>query len=337
MLKYLSRRLLFAIPTLLAISFVLFALLDLAPNDPTGDLPLTIPPEVREEIRESLGLNEPFHIRYLKWLEQFFINEPLNFIEQTTGLKIGDSSSRFRVRSWLTRSPVVDLIIERLPQTLWVVGLSYVVGILIALPIGVISAYKQYSWFDQIGTFVSMVGFSVPTFFTGVVAIVIFSAWLGWLPSIYDTTHQVTDLPSFWTQVKQMAMPVMVLAFYNAAQLSRFMRASVLENINLDYVRTARAKGLRDRAILVGHILRNSLIPVVTMIALGVPTIFSGAIVTEQIFRVNGLGQLLIVAIQGGDIPLVQTLTFIFAILIVLFNLVADILYGILDPRIRYS
>lgn len=337
MLKYLSRRLLFAIPTLLAISFVLFALLDLAPNDPTGDLPLTIPPEVREEIRESLGLNEPFHIRYLKWLEQFFINEPLNFIEQTTGLTIGDSSSRFRVRSWLTRSPVVDLIIERLPQTLWVVGLSYVVGILIALPIGVISAYKQYSWFDQIGTFVSMIGFSVPTFFTGVVAIVIFSAWLGWLPSIYDTTHQVTDLPSFWTQVKQMAMPVMVLAFYNAAQLSRFMRASVLENINLDYVRTARAKGLRDRAILVGHILRNSLIPVVTMIALGVPTIFSGAIVTEQIFRVNGLGQLLIVAIQGGDIPLVQTLTFIFAILIVLFNLIADILYGILDPRIRYS
>lgn len=337
MLKYLSRRLLFAIPTLLAISFVLFALLDLAPNDPTGDLPLTIPPEVREEIRESLGLNEPFHIRYLKWLEQFFINEPLNFIEQTTGLTIGDSSSRFRVRSWLTRSPVVDLIIERLPQTLWVVGLSYVVGILIALPIGVISAYKQYSWFDQIGTFVSMIGFSVPTFFTGVVAIVIFSAWLGWLPSIYDTTHQVTDLPSFWTQVKQMAMPVMVLAFYNAAQLSRFMRASVLENINLDYVRTARAKGLRDRAILVGHILRNSLIPVVTMIALGVPAIFSGAIVTEQIFRVNGLGQLLIVAIQGGDIPLVQTLTFIFAILIVLFNLVADILYGILDPRIRYS
>ncbi|MCY3883466.1 MAG: ABC transporter permease [Gammaproteobacteria bacterium] len=337
MLKYLSRRLLFAVPTLLAISFVLFALLDLAPNDPTGDLPLTIPPEVREEIRESLGLNEPFHIRYLKWLQQFFVNEPLNFIEQTTGLEIGDSSSRFRVRSWLTRSPVVDLIIERLPQTLWVVGLSYVVGILIALPIGVISAYKQYSWFDQIGTFVSMVGFSVPTFFTGVVAIVIFSAWLGWLPSIYDTTLKVTDLPSFWTQVKQMAMPVMVLAFYNAAQLSRFMRASVLENLNLDYVRTARAKGLRDRAILVGHILRNSMIPVVTMIALGVPTIFSGAIVTEQIFRVNGLGQLLIVAIQGGDIPLVQTLTFIFAILIVLFNLVADILYGILDPRIRYS
>lgn len=337
MFKYLSRRLLFAVPTLLAISFVLFALLDLAPNDPTGNLPLTIPPEVRAEIRESLGLNEPFVIRYLKWMEQFFINEPLNIIEQTFGVEIGDSASRLRVRSWATRSPVVDLIAERMPQTLWVVGLSYLVGILIALPIGVVSAYKQYSWFDQIGTFISMVGFSVPTFFTGLVAIIIFSVALSWLPSIYDTTHEVTDVSSFWVQIKQLIMPVMVLAFYNAAQLSRFMRASVLENLNQDYVRTAKAKGLRERAILWFHVFRNSMLPVVTMIALGVPTIFSGAIITEQIFRVNGLGQLLIIAIQGADIPLVQTLTFLFAVLIVLFNLIADVLYSILDPRIRYS
>ena len=337
MFKYLSRRLLFAVPTLIAISFVLFALLDLAPNDPTGNLPLTIPPEVRAEIRESLGLNEPFLIRYAKWMEQFFINEPLNIIEQTFGIEIGDSASRLRVRSWATRSPVVDLIAERMPQTLWVVGLSYLVGILIALPIGVISAYKQYSWFDQIGTFISMVGFSVPTFFTGLVAIIVFSVALSWLPSIYDTTHEVTDLDSLWVQIKQLIMPVMVLAFYNAAQLSRFMRASVLENLNQDYVRTAKAKGLRERAILWFHVFRNSMLPVVTMIALGVPTIFSGAIITEQIFRVNGLGQLLIIAIQGADIPLVQTLTFLFAVLIVLFNLIADILYSILDPRIKYS
>lgn len=337
MLKYLSKRLFFAIPTLIVISFVLFALLDLAPNDPTGNLPLTIPPEVREEIRESLGLNKPFHIRYIKWMQQFFVNEPLNLIEEITGLEIGDSESRLRVRSWTSRSPVVDLIIERLPQTLWVVGLSYVVGILIALPIGVISAYKQYSWFDQIGTFVSMVGFSVPTFFTGLVMIILFSVMLSWFPSTYDTTHVVRDLPSFWIQVKQMAMPVLVLAFFNAAQLSRFMRASVLENLNLDYVRTARAKGLRDRAILLKHILRNSMLPVVTMIALGVPTIFSGAIITEQIFRVNGLGQLLITGIQSADIPLVQSLSFLFAVLIVAFNLLADVIYGILDPRIKYE
>lgn len=319
------------------ISFIIFALLDLAPNDPTGNLPLTIPPEVREKIRESLGLGQPFHIRYLKWLEQFFVNEPLNLIEQWTGYSIGDSESRLRVQSWATRSPVVDLIVERLPQTLWVVGMSYIVGFLIAIPIGVISAYRQYSLFDQIGTFISMVGFSVPTFFTGLVLIVIFSVKLEWLPSIYDTTHRVTDLASFWFQVKQMIMPVMVLALFNAAQLSRFMRASMLDNLSQDYVRTARAKGLREKTVLLVHVLRNSLIPVVTVIALSIPQIFSGAIITEQIFRVNGLGQLLIIAIQGADIPLVQTLTFIFAVLIVLFNLLADILYGILDPRIRYE
>lgn len=337
MLRYVSRRLAFAVPTLLAISLVLFALLDLAPNDPTGQLPLTITPEVREQIRDSLGLDKPIHIRYLKWLEQFFINEPLNLAEQAFGIEIGDSSERLRVRSWATRSPVVDLIIERLPQTLWVVGLSYLIGILIALPIGVITAYRQYSWVDQLGTFVSMVGFSVPTFFTGLLAIIVFSVALSWLPSIYDTTHEVTDLSSFWYQIKQIMMPVLVLALYNAAQLSRYMRASVLENLNQDYVRTARVKGLRERAVLFFHVFRNSLLPVITMIALGVPTIFSGAIITEQVFRVNGLGQLLIVAIQGADIPLVQTLTFLFAVLIVLFNLIADILYGIVDPRIKYE
>ena len=337
MFHYTIRRLLFAIPTLLVISFLIFAILDLAPNDPTGNLPLTIPPEVREKIRLSLGLGEPFPIRYLKWLQQFFINEPLNIIEQAFGITIGDSENRLRVMSWATRSPVVDLIIERTPQTLWVLGLSYVIGILIAIPIGVISAYRQYSVFDQVGTFISMIGFSVPTFFTGLVLIVIFSVTLGWLPSIYDTTHKVTDLASFWFQVKQMIMPVMVLALFNAAQLSRFMRASMLDNLSQDYVRTARAKGMKERIVLLVHVLRNSMIPVVTVIALGIPQVFGGAIITEQIFRVNGLGQLLIVGIQGADIPLVQTLTFIFAVLIVFFNLIADICYGILDPRIRYE
>ena len=337
MLSYTLRRLLFAIPTLLVISFIIFALLDLSPGDPTGNLPLTIPPEVRDQIRLSLGLGEPFHIRYLYWLQQFFVNEPLNILERLTGWTIGDSAHRLRVISWQTRSPVVDLIVQRLPQTLWVVGLSYLFGILIAVPIGVISAYRQYSWFDQLGTLFSLIGFSVPTFFTGLVLIVIFSVKLHWLPSIYDTTLKVTDLASLWLQIKQMIMPVSVLALFNAAQLSRYMRASMLDNLNQDYVRTARAKGMTERVVLLVHVLRNSLIPVVTVIALGIPTIFGGAIITEQIFRVNGLGQLLITGIQGADIPLVQTLTFIFAVLIVLFNLIADVLYGILDPRIRYD
>ncbi len=336
MFTYTLRRLLFAIPTLLIISFIIFALLDLAPNDPLGDLPLTIPPEVREQMRAALGLDQPFFIRFLKWLQQFFINEPLNIFEQLTGLTIG-TGQRLRVLSWATRSPVVDLIVQRLPQTLWVVGLSYLFGVMLAIPIGVISAYKQYSIFDQIGTFVSMVGYSVPTFFTGVLLIVIFSSHLQWFPSIYDTNLVVNDWSSFVAQVRQMFLPVVVLTLYNTSQISRFVRASMLDNLHQDYVRTARAKGVKEKVVLLVHVLRNSLIPVVTVIALGVPTIFSGAIITEQIFRVNGLGQLLITAIQGADIPLVQTLTFIFAVLIVLFNLIADVLYGILDPRIRYD
>jgi len=337
MARYLIRRLLTAIPTLLAISFVVFAILDLAPNDPTGNLPMTIPPEVREQIRQSLGLGQPFYVRYLKWLRQFFVNEPLNILDSTVGLHVGDSASRLRVRSWATRSPVVDLIIERTPQTLWVVGLSYVFSILIAIPIGVISAYRQYSVFDQLGTFIAMIGFSIPTFFTGLLAIVLFSVHLKWFPSIYDTTLKVRDLASMIKQFKQSVMPVTVLTFFQAAQLSRYTRSSMLENLQADYVRTARAKGLKEWVVLNAHVLRNSLIPVVTLIALGVPQIFGGAIITEQIFRVNGLGQLLIIAIQGADIPLVQTLTFIFAVLIVAFNLVADVLYAMLDPRIRYE
>ncbi len=335
--KYIIRRILLAIPTLLVISFVVFAILDLAPNDPTGNLPLTIPPEVREQIRESLGFNQPFHIRYIKWMQQFFVNEPLNILEAVFNVKIGDSEGRLRLRSWATRSPVIDLIIERTPQTLWVVGLSYILAVIIAIPIGVISAVKQYSLFDQIGTLISMIGFSVPTFFTGLVAIVIFSVTLGWFPSVYNTTHKVTDWDSFVYQVKQMIMPVTVLAFYSAAQLTRFTRSSMLDNLNQDYVRTARSKGLKERVVIIGHVLRNSLIPVATLVALGIPSIFAGAIITEQIFRVNGLGALLIIAIQGADIPLVQTLTFIFAVLIVVFNIIVDVIYGFLDPRIHYD
>lgn len=326
-----------AIPTLLVISFVIFAILDLAPSDPTGNLPMTVPPEVREKIRLSLGLGEPMHIRYYKWCVQFFVSEPLNILQQTLGITIGDHENRTRILSWATRSPVVDLIIQRTPQTLWVVGLSYIVGTLMAIPIGIIQAYRQYSWFDQIGTFVAMIGFSVPTFFTGVVAIIIFSVQLEWLPMIYDTTLEVNSWQNFVLQFKQMIMPVMVLALWQAAQLSRFMRASILDNLNLDYVRTARSKGRGERGVLLIHVLRNSMIPVITLVALGIPQIFGGAIITEQIFRVNGLGQLLIIAIEGADIPTVQTLTFLFAILIVLFNLIADVLYGILDPRIRYD
>ena len=327
-----------AIPTLLAISFVIFAILDLAPGDPTGNLPLTIPPETRAQIRQSLGLDDPFLVRYVRWMQQFFINEPLNLIEQATGMEIGNSEERLRLTSWTSRGkPVVELIAERTPQTLKVVGFAYFLSVLLAIPLGVIGAVKQNSIFDQVSTVFSVVGYSIPTFFTGLLAIVIFSVNLKWFPSVYSTTHQVTDWASFIVEVKQMVMPVAVLTFFQTAALSRYTRSAMLDNLKQDYVRTARSKGFRDRYVVIRHVLRNSLIPVVTLVALGIPSIFAGAIITEQIFRVNGLGALLILAIQSFDIPVVMTTTFIFAVLIVAFNLIADILYGILDPRIQYK
>ncbi len=335
MLNFTIRRLIFAVPTLLFIALVIFMLLELAPGDPMAQVPLTVPPEVKQKMREALGLGDPAYVRFWKWIVQFFWIEPLNLIDQLFGT--GLAEGKLRVISWQTRSPVVDIIAQRIPQTLWVVGMSYVVGILIALPIGIYSAYRQYSLFDQAGTFVSMIGYSVPPFFSGVLVIVIFSVWLGWFPSVYDTTLVVDSWDSFVLQLKQMVMPVMVLALQTTAQISRFTRASVLDNLNQDYVRTARAKGMTEKVVLLVHVLRNSMIPVVTVIALNVPNIFGGAIITEQVFKVNGIGQLLITAIQANDLPMVQTLTFIFAVLIVLFNLIADILYGILDPRIRYD
>jgi len=323
------------IPTLLLISLVIFLLLELAPGDPMAQIPLTVPPEVKQQMRLALGLGEPMHIRYWKWIVQFFWLEPQVLIDYYFGSSF--SEGKLRVISWQTRGPVMDLVVQRLPQTVWVVGMSYIVGVVIALPIGIYSAYKQYSIFDQTGTFISMVGYSVPPFFSGVLVIVIFSVTLGWFPSIYDTTLVVNSWDNFVLQLKQMIMPVMVLALQTTAQISRFMRASMLDNLNQDYVRTARAKGLGESVVVMVHVLRNSMIPVVTVIALGVPSVFGGAIITEQVFRVNGIGQLLITAIQATDLPLVQTLTFMFAILIVIFNLIADILYGVLDPRIRYD
>ena len=335
MLTFTIRRLVLSIPTLLFISLVIFGLLQLAPGDPMAQVPLTVPPEVKEKMRQALGLGQAWYIQYWKWLVQFFWIEPQVLIDHWFGTTF--SEGKQRILSWQTRSPVMDTVVQRIPQTLWVVGLAYIVGILIALPIGIYSAYRHYSVFDQAGTFVTMIGFSIPPFFTGPLLIVIFSVSLGWLPSIYDTTHVVNDWASFKIQFQQMIMPVMVLALQTTAQISRYMRGAMLDNLNQDYVRTARAKGLKESVVVVVHVVRNSMIPVVTVIALGVPSIFGGAIITENVFKVNGIGQLLLTWLFANDLPGVMTLTFIFAILIVLFNLIADVLYGVLDPRIRYD
>ncbi len=311
---YIVRRLASALPTLIFISMIVFAILALAPGDPLAQFAANpeVPPEVRENIRHQLGLDQPVAIRYVKW---------------ATAFVRGDWGYSFA-----SRIPVSRLILQRLPTDLWVVGSAYLVAVILAIPVGVLSAVKQYSLFDQVATTCAFIGFSLPTFFTGVLLILIFSVRLHWLPFIFNAT--VTDPVVI---VKQAIMPVAVLALFQSAGLMRFVRSSVLDNVGQDYVRTARAKGLPQRTVIIRHVLRNGLIPVVTLLALGLPAVFTGAVITEQIFRVPGIGSLLITSIQNSDTPVVMVITFVYAILVVLFNLAADIIYGVLDPRIKYG
>lgn len=317
--KYLLKRLLIAIPTLIAISMVIYLVLALAPGDPLGEMANSpsITPEIRENIRRALGLDQPIYIRYFKWATAFLTgNMGYSFINPV---------------------PVNELILQRLPTTLWVVGLAYLFSILIAFPLGILSALKRYTWIDQLATTFAFAGFSIPPFFTGLIFIIIFSVRLGWLPFIYDSTLVVNSTSTLLAQIKQSIMPIAVLVLFQTAVLMRYIRAAVIEQLSMDYVRTAYAKGLSSWQVVIRHVLRNALIPVVTLIALDIPTVFTGALITEQVFRVPGIGSLLIESITRNDTPVVMSITFIYAILIVVFNLGADILYGVLDPRIRYS
>jgi peptide/nickel transport system permease protein len=255
-------------------------------------------------------------VRYVKWL--------LAFLQGDMGY------------SFTSRSPVFTLIWQRLPTTLWIVGIAYIFGVLIAFPLGIISAVKRYSWLDKIISTFSLLGFSLPTFVTGLLLIIIFSVQLNWLPSFYNSTLEIRDFNSLVEQVKQSIMPITVLSLYQGAMLMRFVRSSVTEEIHQEYVKTALAKGLTNFSVLTKHIVRNALIPVVTLIALDIPSIFTGALVTEQVFRVPGIGALLIDSISRSDTPVVMAITFIYGILIVIFNLIADLTYSWLDPRVRY-
>lgn len=314
--RYLLRRLLIAIPSLLGISVVLFTVLALAPGDPFGELATnpSIPPEVRMALREKFGIDDPVAIRYVRWI---------------TAMLQGDWGFSFA-----SRINVDTLILQRLPATLFVIGSAQVLALMIAIPVGVYAATKPYSLFDRISSTLAFVGFSLPTFFTGLLLILIFSVQLDWLPFVYRADIDATGWRWYWEHLRQAIMPVTVLGLFLGASMTRYVRSAVLDVIRLDYVTTARAKGLGERVVIVKHVVRNALIPVVTLVALQMPAIFGGAIVTEQIFRIPGIGSLLISAILANDTPVIMAVTFVFACLVVFFNLIADVLYGWLDPRI---
>ena len=316
--RYLLRRLLIAIPSLLGISIVLFTVLALAPGDPFGELATNpnVPAEVGAALRAKFGLDDPIALRYLRWL---------------AAMLRGDWGFSFT-----SRVDVDVLILQRLPATLFVIGSSQVLALLVALPVGVYAATRPYSIFDQIANTIAFIGFSLPTFFTGLLLILVFSIYLGWLPFVFRADIAAAGWHWYWEQFRQSIMPVAVLGLAQGASWTRFVRSAVLDVIRLDHVTTARSKGLAERVVIVKHVVRNALIPVVTLVALSMPAVFGGAIVTEQIFRIPGIGSLLISSILANDTPVIMAVTFVFACLVILFNLIADVLYGWLDPRIAY-
>ncbi len=307
-----------ALPSLLGISVVLFTVLALAPGDPFEELATnpSVPPEVRLALRVQFGLDDPVHVRYWAWLT--------SMLQGNWGF------------SFVSRIDVDQLIVQRLPTTLIVIGLSQLLAILVALPVGVLAAVKPYSWFDRIASTLAFIGFSLPTFFTGVMFILFFSIYLGWLPFVYRADISSTGWQFWWDHFKQSIMPITVLGLFQGASMMRYVRSAVLDVIRLDYVTTARSKGLNEKAVVIKHVVRNALIPVVTLVALQMPAVFGGAIVTEQIFRIPGIGSLLIDAILRNDTPVIMAVTFVFSCLVIFFNLIADLLYGWLDPRISF-
>jgi peptide/nickel transport system permease protein len=259
-------------------------------------------------------MDDPVMIRYVRWL---------------IAMLHGDWGFSFA-----SRINVSDLIMQRLPVTIIVIGSSQILALLVALPVGIYAATKPYSLFDQIANTLTFIGFSLPTFFLGLLLILLFSIQLDWLPFVYRADIHEVGWRFYWEHVKQAIMPVLVLGLFQGASWTRYVRSAALDVIRLDYVTTARSKGLKERVVIIKHVVRNALIPVVTLVALQVPAIFGGAIVTEQIFRVPGIGSLLISAILANDTPVIMAVTFVFSCLVIGFNLLADLLYGWLDPRI---
>ena len=315
---YLLRRLLIALPSLLGISLVLFTVLALAPGDPFGELATNpnVPAEVRIALRAQFGLDDPIWQRYVRWL--------FAMMHGNWGF------------SFVSRVDVDTLIWQRVPVTLAVIGASQLLALLIALPVGIYAATRPYSLFDKVANTVAFMGFSLPTFFTGLLLILLFSIKLDWLPFVFRADLQVTGWQWWWENFKQSIMPITVLGLFQGASWTRYVRSAVLDVIRLDYVTTARSKGLTERVVIIKHVVRNALIPVVTLVALTMPQVFGGAIVTEQIFRIPGIGSLLIDAILRNDTPVIMAVTFVFSCLVILFNLIADLLYGWLDPRISF-
>ncbi len=315
---YLKRRLLQTIPLLLIIAILCFILIHQTPGGPLSVYTFgrKIAPRDIERIKDSLGLNKPLYWQFFYWLRQVVFYGDLGY-------------------SYVTWQPVSKLIWERLPNTVILMFSALFLSILFAFPIGIFSALKKYSLFDYVATTFSFIGYSIPIFWLGLMAQLVFSVKLGLLPSGGVRTP---GLPfNLLDRIKYLVLPSFVLALTFIASWSRYMRASLLGKLRENYVITARAKGLSEVAILFKHVLRNALIPVVTIVGLQLPLIFSGAVITETIFAWPGIGRLLFHALLRRDYPLIQGILLISSLVVILSNLLADIAYAYINPRIRYE
>lgn len=322
MTRYVIRRLIQAVPLLIAISVIVFAIIEVAPGDPAQmyiDPEKGADPAYIEAVRHSLGLDQPVYVRYISWLVKTLQ---------------GDFGFSFR-----TRRPVALEIGDRLPNTLLLGGVALLMSMVIAVPIGIISALKRYTLIDYTLSTLALVGISVPVFWVALVLLQIFAIQLNWLPGVGMRSVRVEyeGFAAILDVIRHMILPAIVLSLAQTASWSRYQRSALLEVLGQDYIRTARAKGVRERRVIGVHALRNALIPMVTLIGLSVPSIVTGAFITETIFGWPGMGRLGVESINGRDYPIIMAVTMLSALLIVFGNLLADIAYAWVDPRIRYD
>ncbi|HEX3046307.1 MAG TPA: ABC transporter permease [Bacillota bacterium] len=329
MLKKIFKRFLISIVSLVIVSIISFALMQLAPGGPMAVYAENpkITAADKERIKIQLGLDKPAYIRYFLWMERITLH--------------GDLGSSYK-----TGRPVATEITERLPATLTLMLAAYLIAVGIAIPIGIYSATHRYSFADYLVTFGSFFGLSIPTFWFGLLLILVLALFLHIFPaggyltpwfSPSDYTLLVRPFAVFWEHFRYLIMPALVLGLASIASWSRYMRSQMLEVVNQDYIRTARAKGVPEKKVIYKHALRNALTPLITIMALDLPSLFGGAIVTESIFAWPGMGRLFINSVFSRDYQVLMGITMMTAVLVLIFNFIADILYAVLDPRVKYE
>ncbi|WP_066294926.1 ABC transporter permease [Bacillus sp. FJAT-29937] len=316
MISYIFRRTLMAIPLLFGITILSFAIIKAAPGGPVAMLmDPKMKPSDKAKFEEKYGLNDPIHIQYVKWLGN---------------MAKGDFGESLIKRG----TPVSELILNRLPNTLLLMVVSFVIAVLIAIPIGIYSAMRPYSPLDYSFTVGSFLGVATPNFWLGLILIMFFSVKLGWFPTGGVAT--LNQPFSIWDRIHHLILPGFVLATADLAALTRYTRSSMLDVLKQDYIRTAMSKGFKEKKVVIKHGVRNGMIPIITLFGLMLPSFVGGAAITEKVFAWPGLGQLFIDSAFLRDYPVIMALTVISAVFVVIGNLLADILYAIFDPRIEY-